>query len=225
MATLSHLLRTSTQAAHEHAETRSFVTSLMGGTLTRAAYLDLAAQHHVIYTALEGAAQRFAGDEFVGRFVMPEILRLPRLEADLGTLLGQDWRAQILPLPSTARYAERLEGLRDPAHFLAHAYTRYLGDLSGGQAIAAMLRRHYGFTPGELTFYSFDVGKIKPFKDRYRQMMDQVPFSPDQARAAAAEAQVAFELNAAVFVDLAALHPTHEGDHESEQKDKQAALA
>lgn len=207
MTALSALLRSSTRSQHEHAETRSFVTDLMGGALDRAAYVDLARQHHVIYSHLEAAAERFAQDPLVGRFVMPEVARVGRVRADLATMCGEDWESQIEPLPATQVYAQRLAELTEPAHFLAHAYTRYLGDLSGGQAIAAMLRRHYGMTPDELTFYSFDVGKIKHFKDRYREMMDEVPFTPEQKERVAAEAQVAFELNAAVFVELGAMHP------------------
>ena len=207
MAALSTLLRTATRPQHEHAETRSFVTDLMGGSLSRAAYLDLARQHFVIYSSLEGTAERFADDPFVGRFVLPEVLRLDAIRADLRTLCGEDWQSEIVPLAATRDYAQRLAAITDPAHFLAHAYTRYLGDLSGGQAIAAMLKRHYGFTAEELTFYKFNVGKIKVFKDRYREMMDAVPFSPEQAQEAAAEAQVSFDLNAAVFVELGALHP------------------
>src|SRR5690625_4180166 len=172
--TLSELLRTSTRSHHEHAETRSFVTALMRGSLDRAAYVDLARQHHAIYTALEGTGERLASDPHVGRFVMAEILRLGRIEADLTALWGPTWREELPVLGATEAYSQRLEAITEPAHYLAHAYTRYLGDLSGGQAIAAMLRRHYGLEPGELTFYAFDVGKIKPFKDRYRQMMDEV---------------------------------------------------
>lgn len=208
MTALSELLRSSTRSQHEHAETRSFVTDLMGGALGTGAYIDLARQHHAIYTALEGTGERLREDPFVGRFVMPEILRLERIESDLELLCGADWREQFAPLPATVAYAERLSAITDPTHYLAHAYTRYLGDLSGGQAISAMLRRHYAMAPEELTFYTFDVGKIKLFKDRYREMMDEVPFSPEQKEAAAAEAQVAFELNSAVFVELGALHPS-----------------
>lgn len=206
MAVLSELLRSSTRTQHEHAETRSFVTDLMTGALSRDAYLDLARQHFLIYSALEATAERFADDPFVGRFVMPEVVRLARIRADLALLTGADWREQITPLDATTAYVERLTAIQDPAHFLAHAYTRYLGDLSGGQAIATMLQRHYSFTPEELTFYSFEVGKIKVFKDRYREMMDEVPFNEEQKLAAAAEAQVTFELNAAVFVELGRMH-------------------
>lgn len=211
MSALSELLRTSTRPQHEHAETRSFVTDLMAGALDREAYLDLARQHFVIYSHLEAAADRFADDRLVGRFVMPEVARLARIRSDLATLTGEDWHSQITPLAATQVYADRLAALDEPAHFLAHAYTRYLGDLSGGQAIAAMLRRHYGFTADELTFYSFDVGKIKVFKDRYREMMDEVPFSAAQKQQASDEAKVAFDLNAAVFEELGALHPATVG--------------
>src|SRR5699024_8519625 len=186
MVALSTLLRTATRPQHEHAETRSFVTDLMGGSLSRSAYLDLARQHYVIYSNLEGTAERFADDPFVGRFVMPEVLRLDAIRADLRTLCGEDLRSGIVPMAATDELASRLAATTHTAQFRTAGYIRFLGDLSGGQAIAAMLKPHYGLTAGELPFYKFSVGKIKDFKDRYPEMMDGVPFSPDQAQEAAA---------------------------------------
>lgn len=204
---LSELLRTGTRPQHEHAETRSFVTQLMNGELGREAYIDLAVQHHAIYTALEGVGERLQDDEIASAFVLPELLRVPSLEADLAVLIGPAWRETAQILPATAAYVARLEAIDSPAGYLAHAYTRYLGDLSGGQAIAVMLQRHYGMTPDELSFYRFtEIPKPKPFKDRFRALMDAAAFSAQEREAAVAEATVAFELNAALFVELGAAH-------------------
>lgn len=207
---LSEMLRTATRPQHEHAETRSFVTDLMGGALGREAYIALARQHHAIYRALEAAGQRLARDPLAAAFVRSELLREETLEADLRTLVGPDW-ADLEVLPETEEYVARLEAIQDAATYLAHAYTRYLGDLSGGQVIARMLQRHYGMASEELTFYTFtDIPKPKPYKDGWRTAMDEAGFSEAEREACVAEAKVAFDLNAALFVALGERHPALE---------------
>lgn len=206
---LSLALRASTREQHAHAESRAFVTALMDGSLGeagRAAYLDLARQHHAIYTALEDAGERLREDPAVTPFLLPELRRRPSIESDLAGLAGEDWCN--LPLHEATRaYVERLEGIDDAATYLAHAYTRYLGDLSGGQAIAVMLRRHYGLAPEVLNFYHFaDIPKPKVFKDTYRAMLDNAALTPAECERAVAEAQEAFALNAALFVALGERH-------------------
>ncbi|MGC5626959.1 heme oxygenase (biliverdin-producing) [Georgenia sp. Z1344] len=199
---LSELLRSATAEEHTHAETRTFVTDLMGGALGRDAYIDLARQHHAIYTALEAAGRRLADHPVAGEFVRDELLRVPSIAADLHLLAGPDW-ADLDVLPVTHEYVARLEAIDDAPTYLAHAYTRYLGDLSGGQVIARMLQRHYGMTPDELTFYTFtDIPKPKPYKDAWRAAMDAADLTEAERERCAAEAKYAFDLNAAVFVAL-----------------------
>lgn len=204
---LSVELRTSTRPQHSHAETRSFVTDLMGGALGREAYLDLARQHHAIYQALEAAGRRLADDPVVQPFLLAELEREATLVADLETLAGPSWRE--LPVhEETSRYVAVLDAIDSAPGYIAHAYTRYLGDLSGGQAISVMLRRHYDMTPEELTFYRFEgIPKPKVFKDEYRAMLDAADLDEAGRAACVAEAKVAFDLNAALFVALGARHP------------------
>lgn len=204
---LSEQLRTATRPQHEHAETRSFVTDLMDGSLDVPAYTTLARQHHAIYAALEEEGRRLAEDPAAAPFVRPELWREDALAHDLTSLAGPGWW-QVEVLPATARYVARLEAIDSPAAYLAHAYTRYLGDLSGGQIIARMLQRHYAMPAHQLTFYSFtEIPKPKPYKDAWRAAMDAAPFSADEVAACVAEAQVAFDLNAALFVELGDRYP------------------
>jgi len=81
------------------------------------------------------------------------------LVADLEFLLGADWRAQISPLPSAVRYVDRINEVAAEGWsggFIAHHYTRYMGDLSGGQAIGRLMQRHFGFDTNGVGFYLFD---------------------------------------------------------------------
>lgn len=208
---LSAALREQTRLVHERAETSPFVRQLLSGGLSLPGYAALAAQNYAIYRELEAAALRWRGHPVAGPFVLDELNRVPYLEADLSQLLGDGWpaRAARLRVPATERYAARIrEAASRPGGFIAHHYVRYLGDLSGGQVILSGLTRTYGPGSRRFTrFYAFDgIGKLKPFRGRYRQLLDQAPLTPDGRQAVIAEAITAFELNTAVFADLAARH-------------------
>lgn len=132
----------------------------------------------------------------------------PEIEKDLTFLVGADWAERITLHPATERYVARLRtvGASLPA-YAAHAYTRYLGDLSGGQIIKRMLERHYGLSGDGLAFYTFvEIPKSKPFKDVYRERLDGLVLTPEQLDETVAEAKHAFRLNSDLFADLGAAH-------------------
>jgi heme oxygenase len=202
---LSLALREGTRGEHEAAESSGFVGRLLDGSLDRAAYADLAAQQLAVYTALESAGSRLVDD---GGLVFAELERVPAIEADLAYLYGDDWRAQVRVLPATQEYVRRLEETDGSLPlYAAHAYTRYLGDLSGGQIIKRMLQRHYGFAAEGIAFYDFpEIHKLKPFKDVYRERLDALVLDDEARVVVVEEACYAFRLNAAVFADLGAVH-------------------
>lgn len=205
---LSQLLKARTRERHSHAETRPFVVDLTEGRLSREAHTDLMVQLRPVYGALEEAAQRVATDPVAAPFVRPELWRTPSIEADLTTEWGEGWPERAEVLDSTREYVARLQSISDGARYLAHAYTRYLGDLSGGQIIARMMQRHYGMRTEQLTFYTFaEIPKPKPYKDRYRALIDAAPLDRAGREECAAEAVAAFDLNAAMFAELGARHP------------------
>ena len=203
-------LKDATRPAHEDAEGSSFVGDLLEGRLGRDAYADLLTQTYLLYDVLERAVAAQADHPQVQAFVMPELVRLPSLAADLAFLRGEGWREALAPLPATARYVERLQAVAfdRPAALVAHHYLRYLGDLSGGQIIRRLLGRVHGLETDGVRFYIFDgVPKVKPFRDAYRDALDaSFPDRADQAELID-EAILGFGLNRDVFTDLAALHP------------------
>ncbi|WP_083259714.1 heme oxygenase (biliverdin-producing) [Cellulosimicrobium cellulans] len=206
--TLSQRLREGTRPEHERAETSGFVERLMSGQLDVAAYADLAAQQWAVYRALEDASAAIRSDTQGATLVFDELTRTPEIEKDLAFLVGDDWAERITVHPATERYVARLHevGGSLPA-YAAHAYTRYLGDLSGGQIVKRMLERHYGLSGDGLAFYTFvEIPKSKPFKDVYRERLDALVLSPAELDATVAEAKHAFGLNSAMFADLGAVH-------------------
>lgn len=203
----SQALRERTRSGHSASEGASFMDDLMTGAGSRDDYVALVAQHYFIYEALETAAAEFAGDPVAAAFITPQLTRLPALEADLAFLLGDDWRALISPVPTTTRYVDRIHEVAAEGWaggFIAHHYTRYLGDLSGGQIIRTLMQRQFGFETNGVGFYLFDeIAKPKEFKETYREQLDSVEWSDDERERVIDEVMLAYSFNTELFHDLA----------------------
>ena len=204
----SQALRERTRGGHSASEGANFMDDLMKGKGTRDDYVALVAQHYFIYEALEAAAETMVDDEVASHFISPQLTRLPALEADLSFLLGSDWRAAIAPLPTTERYVARIHEIAAEGWsggFVAHHYTRYLGDLSGGQIIRTLMQRQFGFETNGVGFYLFDqIAKPKEFKETYRDQLDAVAWSPEERERVIDEVLLAYSFNTDLFTDLAA---------------------
>ncbi|MFD2028844.1 heme oxygenase (biliverdin-producing) [Promicromonospora aerolata] len=205
---LSALLREGTRADHGAANSEDFIEQLLSGALNRAAYADLSAQLLLVYEALEAASATVRDDERGAGLVFNELTRVPAIEQDLAYLYGPSWRDEIETLPATRDYADRIRAVSGSLpHYAAHSYTRYLGDLSGGQIVRRMMKQHYGLDGDGVAFYTFpDIPKIKVFKDAYRNRLDSLALDQDEVDTTLTEAHHAFHLNRVVFTALAEIH-------------------
>ncbi len=201
---LSARLRAATRADHDAAQGSGFLDALAAGRLPRDAYADLAAQHWFIYETLERAAVAMAGDPVAGEFVLPELTRLPALGADLAFLAGPGWAERAAALPATEAYRTRLRQVAfdRPSAFIAHHYTRYLGDLSGGQYLGPAIARAYGLSGDGHRFFVFDGVRPPAFRARYRGMLDRISWPPAEEEAFLAEVSEAYRLNIDVLTEL-----------------------
>lgn len=89
--------------------------------------------------------------------------------------------------PAVKTYVNALKDAaeKNPALLIAHSYSRYLGDLSGGQILAKRLKKHVlkrDVTDASwdshrgLEFYNFDhIRSHNQFKNLYRQRLDESP--------------------------------------------------
>jgi heme oxygenase (biliverdin-producing, ferredoxin) len=204
----STLIREASHQQHTEAENSAFMSELLGGRLDEAAFRRYTEQLWFVYRALEGTTDRLAGDPVAGPFIRPELFRTAALERDLDHLhRGGDWRAALKPLPATVRYAARvMEVARDwPGGYVAHHYTRYLGDLSGGQIIRGTAEKTWGFArKGDgVRFYVFErVANPAAYKREYRARLDAIPVDALEKLRIVDECRRAFALNGAVFRDL-----------------------
>jgi heme oxygenase len=106
-------------------------------------------------------------------------------------------------LPSGVAYARRIaqaaEG--DGALLIAHAYTRYLGDLNGGSILARLLAKTLGLRPVELSLYDFSAfADAATLKHDYRDALDQAGALAADPNSVIEEGAVAFSLNIALSV-------------------------
>ena len=191
---------------HEQAEHSTYLTALMAGELPLSGYADLAAQQWFVYAALEAASDAMRDDPVAQPFVFDELTRLPAIEADLAHLVGDGWMGTIEALPATAAYCDRIREVcfDDPGAFVAHHYTRYLGDLSGGQFIGRLMARRFGFETNGIGFYLFDdIADPKAFKEVYREQLDAAPWDAAEQERVIDEVLLAYRFNTELFDDLA----------------------
>ncbi|WP_062211911.1 heme oxygenase (biliverdin-producing) [Streptomyces sp. NBRC 109706] len=202
-------IREASQAQHTEAENSTFMSDLLSGRLGVSAFRRYTEQLWFVYRALEGVTDTLAGDPVAAPFLRPELFRTSALERDLDHLHeGADWRSALRPLPATETYAARVLEVANgwPGGYVAHHYTRYLGDLSGGQVIRGIAEKTWGFAhKGDgVRFYVFDgIANPAAFKREYRALLDAVPVDGPERLRIVDECRRAFALNTALFADLA----------------------
>ncbi len=200
---LARRLREGTADVHRAAERMTLVQALLRGLTSRSTYAALVAAYLDVYTSLEAALRQHAEHPVVQHLIFPELWRCQALRADLA-VLAPDRR----PPPSRAAkaYCRRIEVLAadDPTGLVAHAYTRYLGDLSGGQVLGRIIGRALGLHEGAgIDFYAFpQISDVQDFKHMYRDRLNRLPIDEETAAAVIIEARRAFAYNMELFAEL-----------------------
>lgn len=204
---LSEALRDDTQTMHRRAERSGVISDIVRGKADRAAYALFLRNLLLVYQTLEHHLDDCRNATGVAHIARGELYRSRALEADLNAICGDNW-LQALPLtPSARRYAQHIARIGDdcPSLLIAHAYVRYLGDLSGGQIMKRLLRRSLGLGSLELAFYEFpQIADLDVFKTQYRRAIDQAGYDVADKNVIVDEAILAFELNIEVSMEVRA---------------------
>lgn len=206
---LSVQMREGSQAEHTAAEGSNFLEELLGGRVNRRGYADYLHRYLGIYRVLEELGREHSADGTVAAALIDPVLdREAPIARDLTYWSAGELDASTeLVSPATDAYVARLQEIgSDPLKFVAHHYTRYLGDLSGGQVIGRMLTRAFETAAGEgVDFYEFPtIEKVKLYKDSYRSNLDSLDLTPEQQAVVVDEVKKAFALNQGLFDELAA---------------------
>lgn len=204
----SYAIRTATWGDHSESEGASVMEDIMRMRATREEYIDLVAQHFFLYEVLEEASKALAGDPRYAVLHPAALVREQNLVEDLEFLLGENWREEISILPASQAYIDRIREIAAEGWtpgLIAHHYTRYLGDLSGGQMIAKRVKKQFGYERAGVAFYDFtELGDIAEFKQSYRTVIDELgsTLSEEEQKRMIDEVRAAYRFNSDVFVEM-----------------------
>nr|YP_010196793.1 heme oxygenase [Gracilaria cliftonii]UAD84597.1 heme oxygenase [Gracilaria cliftonii] len=203
---LAQKLREGTTKAHSMAENVSFVKSFLGGVVDKKSYRTLIANLFFVYTALEEEIEKNKNNTVIQSIYFPELNRTLSLKKDLEYYYGSNWEQQVYPSLATKIYVDRIRNIsvNQTELLIAHAYTRYMGDLSGGQILKKIAQTAMNLSSDKGTeFYHFEaIEDDKSFKLMYRRALDNAPINQMQVKNIISEANIAFNLNMKVFEEL-----------------------
>ncbi|MEO1592104.1 MAG: heme oxygenase (biliverdin-producing) [Cyanobacteria bacterium J06632_22] len=203
---LAQNLREGTKKAHTMAENVGFVRCFLRGVVEKKSYRRLVANFYYIYAAMEEEMERHKSHPIVSSVYYPELNRKATLEQDLAFYYGPNWREQISISPMGQKYVDRIREIssNEPELLVGHSYTRYLGDLSGGQILKNIAQRAMNLAEGEgVAFYEFPtIPDEGAFKDRYRASIDAAPADEAMVDRIVEEANDAFGINMELFKEL-----------------------
>lgn len=221
-------LRQGTAHSHTMAENTAFMKCFLKGIVELDPLRNLFADFYFLYSALEEEMQRLSDHAIVGPLYFPELNRKTQLEEDLQFYYGEQWRDRIQLSDAGKDYVARIRWVAstNPALLVAHAYVRYLGDLSGGQGLKRVVRSAMELTGDRGTrFYEFDSLPTpeakREFKTKYRDALASLAVEERLAEQIVEEANFAFQLNCNVMHALEADVKAAVGEHTFELLTKQ----
>ncbi|ABE40960.1 Heme oxygenase (decyclizing) [Rhodopseudomonas palustris BisB5] len=192
-----------TKALHLEAEKTGFINEMLHGRASRHGYALLLRNLHPPYREIEGGLERHRNSAILAPMARYRLARTQAIEADLIALCGPNWADQLPLLPEGEAYARTIARSADGdgSRLIAHAYTRYLGDLNGGQIVRRLLEKSLGLGPRELTHYDFSaIAEPTALKTDYRRAIEAAGAAAPDPSAIIAEGAVAFECNIALSV-------------------------
>ncbi|XP_003417786.1 heme oxygenase 2 isoform X2 [Loxodonta africana] len=205
---LSELLKEGTKEAHDQAENTQFVKDFLKGNIKKDLFKLATTALYFTYSALEEEMDRNKDHPAFAPLYFPmELHRKEALTKDMEYFFGENWEEQAQCSAAAQKYVDRIHyvGQHEPELLVAHAYTRYMGDLSGGQVLKKVAQRALKLpSTGEGTqFYLFEnVDNAQQFKQLYRARMNALDLNPKTKERIVEEANKAFEYNMQIFSEL-----------------------
>ncbi|KAI8093687.1 heme oxygenase-domain-containing protein [Halteromyces radiatus] len=217
---LAQKMREGTKVVHRAAETSVFTRRFLKGDITREEYGRYILSLYFVYQKMEALLQQHKDHPAVKLIHFPtELNREQALLQDLEFFYGKEGAIKQVTdtknvTPAVKSYVDAMEQAcaKEPALLIAHSYSRYLGDLSGGQILAKRLKTAIlGLKPTDvawdtkdgLAFYHFEqLGNQAEFKDFYRQRLNGAHVNATTRDMIVSEAVRSFELNIAVFDEI-----------------------
>lgn len=202
---LALALDSGTRKSHSVAQNTAFVTGFFKGLSTKESYGALLTSLYYVYTEMENAFEQ-TDAEVVRKLDSKELRRVDSLKVDLNYFYGDDWNNKLKPTRATQTYVDRVKEVAEnkPYLLVAHQYTRYLGDLFGGQMMGGMATRSLSLDAGQgIAFYTFDdIPKANEFITEWYALLNSLDLTEEQKEEIVDEANLVFDLNIGILEDL-----------------------
>lgn len=206
MTNLAEKLKIGTQQSHSNAEHTGFMRNFLSGGISRESFCQLLSNLYFVYSQLEAELQTHQTHPNISKIYFSELNRKANLEKDLNFYYGEHWPDNIVASTAAQGYVSRLRELSatEPSLLIAHSYTRYMGDLSGGQSLKKIVQSVFNLAEHQgICFYEFDqISDVNEFKNLYRQRLNELVLTEQLQDQIVAEANNAFVLNIAMLRDL-----------------------
>ena len=199
-------IKEGTKKSHSAAENTSFVASFLRGVVSKESYKKLVSDLYFVYSAMEEEIDNLEDHPIVGHIQLADLKRVDALEKDLRFYYGPIWRSLITPSEACEKYVNRIREVakNEPELLVGHHYTRYLGDLSGGQILKGIAQKAMELGDGQgLNFYEFEnIPDAKAYKACYKGILNHLDLDQHQVNDIIVEANYAFRLNMYMFDTL-----------------------
>lgn len=201
---LAFQLDDGTRKSHSLAQNTSFVSGFFKGLSNRGAYSNLLTSLYFVYVAMEDAFDATTED-MVKTMDNTELRRVTALREDMEFFYGPGWEDKIQPSKAAKKYVDRvIEVATDnPRLLIAHQYTRYLGDLFGGQMMGGMATRSLNLDGEGVAFYTFDdINSTTDFITMWYKKMNELDLTDKEKEEIVDEANYVFQLNVEILEEL-----------------------
>ncbi|CEP11162.1 hypothetical protein [Parasitella parasitica] len=216
---LASAMREGTKVIHRAAETSIFTRRFLKGDINADEYGRYINSLYFVYKYMEELLEQHRDHMVVSIIHFPhELNRRESLERDLEFFYGKERLAELTNpdnmTPAVQTYVQALKNAceKNPSLLIAHSYSRYLGDLSGGQILSKRLKKHVLYidendstwdTTEGLNFYHFNnLGNQTEFKNFYRERLNAAKVDQQTRDLIVAEAVLSFELNIQLFDEV-----------------------
>ena len=184
-----------------------FIDQFLRGRVSKMTYANFIAQLYYVYEAMEDELAKNQSHEMVGPVYFPqELTRLPSLELDLEFLYGSDWKNQIQMLTTTTDYVGHIRnvGKERPQLLMAHVFTRYMGDLFGGQILKRKWRKLFGFPEDQgIMFYTFrNVDSVPKLREFIEMRVNSLDMSLKEKYVQLEEMKEVFKFNTDLVLEI-----------------------
>ena len=196
-------MKEETLEAHDESKDSGFAVTIMSGEWSPLAFVEWQRALFPVYNTLETVLKKNRKDPILSIFDHRKLDRSERILHDLATY-GVDPVLDPSPLPCVQDYVACVADTDGSTpRVLAYHYTRYMGDMIGGQVIARSMKEKYGMSDDSLTCYDFkDLGDLHHYRKNYKILIELLPWSDEEREQFVDEIKTAYKINAVLFEQL-----------------------